>query len=110
MMRGKRDLLQMHGVLKSYVRSESEIAKAEAEFYDRVWFQRHMVSMEFEKNGKRKTPPDILKMANAAAAKKFRQYGPSIAGCMTDFDWGFLNGKFSAVRWALGEEWDFLDT
>lgn len=27
-----------------------------------------------------------------------------------EFEWGMINGKLSALRWALGWEWDFLDT
>jgi hypothetical protein len=27
-----------------------------------------------------------------------------------DWEWGYLNGMVAAVRWVLGEEWDFLDT
>jgi hypothetical protein len=29
---------------------------------------------------------------------------------MTDWEWGYVNGKFAALRWVLGDEWDFLDT
>ena len=110
MTRGKREFLQMHGVLKSYVRSESEIGKAEKEFWDRVWYYRHMIWMEKVKSGQDKTSPDIVKMARAAATKKRKEYGSSIGKYMTDFEWGFMQGKFSALRWVLGDEWDFLDT
>lgn len=43
MTQGKRDLLQMHGVLKSYARAESEIGDAEQELFGRVWYHRKLV-------------------------------------------------------------------
>jgi HJR/Mrr/RecB family endonuclease len=110
MTRGRRDFLQMYGLLKSHRRPESEIVKAEAELWDRVWYYRHMIWMEKVKTGKQKASQEIIKMAWAAVARKRKQYGPSIARYMSDFDWGYIQGKFSAIRWVLGEEWDFLDT
>ena len=26
------------------------------------------------------------------------------------FEWGMINGKLSALRWVIGDEWDNLDT
>lgn len=28
----------------------------------------------------------------------------------THFEWGMINGKLSALRWMLGEDWDELYT
>jgi hypothetical protein len=49
-------------------------------------------------------------MTREIMKKKRRQYSPSISKVMSDFDWGYMQGKFSALRWVLGSEWDFLDT
>lgn len=53
---------------------------------------------------------DIWRGALAAAKRVERQFGRDDLGPYTDFEWGMLNGKLSALRWALGDEWDMLDT
>lgn len=29
-------------------------------------------------------------------------------GPWSDFEWGMINDKLSAIRWMLGDEWDML--
>jgi hypothetical protein len=69
-----------------------------------------MIFMEKVRRGKERIDPDVLKLAKAAAKRKRKEYGRGITHVMSDFNWGYMQGKFSAVRWVLGEEWDFLDT
>ena len=54
--------------------------------------------------------PEIWKMAKKNAEKIKEKYGEQNMGPYTDFEWGMLNGKLSALRWVLGDEWDMLDT
>lgn len=56
------------------------------------------------------TPPNILKGAFSAAKKVEKKYGKKGLGPHDDFEWGMINGKLSALRWVLGEDWDMLDT
>ena len=53
---------------------------------------------------------DVLKMAIKAARRVEREYGKKNLGPWDDFEWGMINGKVSALRWVLGDEWDMLDT
>ena len=53
---------------------------------------------------------DVWKRALKAAKKVGREYGKKNLGPSDDFEWGMVNGKPPALRWALGDEWDMLDT
>jgi len=87
---------------------EQAVIRAEQEIFDRVWYYRRLVSIS---NAKRRGE-DIKKWdVGKDPAKRLRKkYGPNIGKYMSDFDWGFLQGKMSAIRWVLGDEWNFLDT
>jgi hypothetical protein len=52
----------------------------------------------------------VWKGAQTSARKVERQYGRKNLGPWDDFEWGMVNGKLSALRWVLGDEWDMLDT
>jgi hypothetical protein len=53
---------------------------------------------------------EIWKGALKAAKKAEKELGPDNIGPYDDFEWGMVSGKLSALRWAMGDDWDNLDT
>ena len=45
-----------------------------------------------------------------AAKNTEDEVGLENLGPWTDFEWGMINGKLSALRWVTGDDWDMLDT
>jgi PIN domain len=77
-------------------RSGQEILAAEQRLFDLIWYQRSLSNMNpLGEPGRRRVE---------------EAYPAGELGPYTDFEWGMLNGKLSALRWVLGDEWDFLDT
>jgi hypothetical protein len=107
-------------------RGLTEILEAEDLLFHQVWYNRHWNMRIDIEEGKIKIvdketyprPPgaqetiqrDVLKRALKAARSVERRYGKKNLGPWDDFEWGMINGKLSALRWALGDEWDMLDT
>ncbi|MCW2292390.1 hypothetical protein M2262_002440 [Pseudomonas sp. BIGb0408] len=102
-------------------RGLQEILGAMDELVDKVWYNRHMNRAHYIEQGTINLIPDgvehnsngeihqhIWKGALAAAERVRNQYEDT--GPWDDFEWGMLNGKLSALRWVLGDEWDMLDT
>jgi hypothetical protein len=113
------------------VRSLSEILEAMDRLTSQVWYNRHenlawsiqrgrhkLVAraewdakwQRFKGYGQTHTIDTVWKGALKAAKRTERELGKGNYGPWTDFEWGMINGKLSALRWALGDEWDMLDT
>ena len=98
-----------------------EILEAMDELVDKVWYNRHQYRMWKIENSEIEIVPEgtqrygsnvihehILEDAKRSAKNiesKYDDIGP-----WSDFEWGMINGKLSALRWVLGDEWDMLDT
>lgn len=104
----------------------AEILDAIELLFNQVWYNRHQVTRQKIVRGKtriveKETFPvkdhlrrpiqrDVWELALKAAAKVEKKYGLKNLGPWDDFEWGMINGKLSALRWVLGDEWDMLDT
>ena len=107
-------------------RGLTEILEAEDLLFNQVWYNRHwglrigvqegrikVVEKESypRPQGARETVQrDVWKGALKSARRVERHYGKKNLGPWDDFEWGMINGKLSALRWILGDEWDMLDT
>jgi len=103
-------------------RTLSEILEAMDLLFDQVWYNRHWNSrvkleqgeLELTDQNNDYNPKKILrsvwKGALQAAARVEEKRGLENLGPWDDFEWGMINGKLSALRWVLGDEWDMLDT
>jgi hypothetical protein len=104
----------------------TEILKAIDLLYHQVWYNRHQIwkqriaegeiqlvekeTFPVKNHAKRPIQCDVWEVALKAAARTEKKYGKENLGPWDDFEWGMINGKLSALRWVLGDEWDMLDT
>jgi hypothetical protein len=108
-------------------RSLAELLRAHEMLWRQVWYNRHKSREWMIERGKIKIVPrhvwekgkrdnqnqiidEVWRGALRAAKRVERELGKGNVGPWTDFEWGMISGKLSAVRWALGDEWDMLDT
>jgi len=90
---------------------------------DQIWYNRHcnrvyeieqgnleiVEEKDYDVSNHNQIVKYIWDGALKSAKNKESMY-PDELGPWSDFEWGMLNGKLSALRWVLGEEWDMLDT
>lgn len=80
------------------LRPQSELLAAEQGFFDRVWYERHLLFRHrYEAGEKDRATPEIYEMA-LAPAQRLKEERPDIRPCADDFEWGMWNGKLSALR------------
>jgi len=107
-------------------RGLTEILEAEDLMFNQVWYNRHWNMLSGIDKGEIKVVDteiyprpsgapetiqrDVLKGALKAARRVESRYGKKNLGPWDDFEWGMINGKLSALRWVLGDDWDMLDT
>ena len=79
---------------------------------DVIWYDRKLVLLENLKEGTETIDPEIRKGMLASMRALEKKYGKKKLRDYyhNDFEWGMINGKLSALRWVLGDDWDMLDT
>jgi Restriction endonuclease len=107
-------LIRKYDLADIPIRSVRQILKAEEEFFDRIWYDRKLLLQANVIEGREKEPPRDIKRGIINAMKEVEaKYGGKAAlrnYYKNDFEWGMMNGKLSALRWVLGDDWDMLDT
>jgi len=107
---GDKGELLSRFLLRSGFRPEAEVIAAEEEYFEKVWHERKMAMKARIESGDDSVDPKLWERALKAAKEMEEERGPENFGPYSDFEWGMVNGKLSALRWVLGDEWDFLDT
>ena len=107
-------------------RRETEISAAAERLCNQTWYNRHRFVEFMVEEGQHRIVPesehvrrpynpdvtvDTVWVAALAAARRIEEeIGIEGLGPWTDFEWGMLNGKLSALRWVQGFDWGMLDT
>jgi hypothetical protein len=83
-------------------RSKSQIETEITNIRERIWYDRSFL-------GPDPKDPEIL-AGRARNRERIEEKHAGNLGPYTDYEWGMLSGKLSALRWVMGDEWDCLDT
>lgn len=106
----------------------SELLEAEHVLFQQVWYNRKWGIIDAVEKGKttivskgdwdsampkarRKMIVDDIWNGMLNGMKEAEaELGKENLGPWSNFEWGMINGKLSALRWVLGDDWDMLDT
>ena len=103
------DVAFKHDVGVATLRRVSDILDQEARLTDALWYGR---KPGHDQPVPKDWAPDLVEGMRKAMREMEATYGQAALEKHTesDFNWGFLSGKVSAIRWVLGYEWDMLDS
>lgn len=105
-------------------RGLTEMMEVESELEQKIWYNRHQIRANKIETGEIKIidrkdfdiktanntiVDDIWEGAKKSAKAVEEKYGKESL-YWDDFEWGMINGKLSALRWVMGDEWDSLYT
>lgn len=109
MIARKITLQRKYALTDMPIRNVKKILAAEEELNTRVWYCWKMPAKFYRAKG---TPENIIRGMLSNKRKAEKRFGKKslLANMASDFDWGMVSGKLSAIRWVLGEDWDMLDT
>ena len=85
-------------------RNDKAILKSYKEFWEKVWWNRHQSLLKKVESGELKEG-SIPERAFDAAKKIERRYGRKNL-ILSDFEFGMLSGRLSALAWVLGSAWE----
>lgn len=95
------------------LRNDNSIHEAYQEFWDKIWWNRNVARLQQiapAQESWSESQVDALYQGNPALERIVTKYGRENLG-WTDFEWGLLCGRMSALRWVRGAEWhESLDT
>jgi hypothetical protein len=103
------DVAFRHDVQTETLRRVSDVLAAEVELSDRLWYGR---KPHRDAPDPTDWKADIVKGMRAAQGEMENKYGIELldGDVESDWSWGYLSGKVSAIRWVLGLDWDMLDS
>ena len=94
-------------------RNDEDIKEARQELWDKVWWNRYQVRLQRGGGGwlpRNESERAVVEEAERTAERIEKHYGKENLG-WSDFEWGLLSGRLSALNWVGGDEWDeSLDT
>lgn len=106
---GHLDVAFKHDVGTSELRRVSDVLRLEDEMTQRLWYGRKPLDDDVDKYG---WSEDLKKGMLAGKRRVEEQVGLEILeqDLSSDWNWGYLSGHVSALRWVLGSDLDMLDS